>query len=71
MAGSPKNDLPLIFGMMMYEADPAVIKAVLANAPLPARLILPITAPRLYASHARRVHGTSTPPMELTSSDGR
>ncbi|NOL39753.1 hemerythrin domain-containing protein [Kribbella sandramycini] len=62
MTGIPKKDLPLGFGMAMYEGDPAVIKAVLAEAPLPLRLLMPVVAPRLYAAHARRVHGTPTPP---------
>lgn len=59
---TPKKKLPLIFGMVMYEGDPAVIKEVLAGAPLPARLLMPAIGPRIYAGHARRVHGTSTPP---------
>lgn len=59
---TPKKDLPLIFGMAMYEGDPAVIKAVLAHAPLPARLLMPVVGPRLYRTHAKRVHGTATPP---------
>ncbi|MET9877610.1 hypothetical protein ABZZ36_23685 [Actinacidiphila glaucinigra] len=62
MANSPKKDLPLAFGMVMYEGDPAVIKAVLSHAPLVPRLIMPLLAPRLYASHAKRVYGTPTPP---------
>lgn len=59
---TPKKTLPLIFGMVMYEGDPAVIKEVLAGAPLPARLLMPAIGPRVYAGHAKRVHGTSTPP---------
>ncbi|MFJ4847225.1 MULTISPECIES: hemerythrin domain-containing protein [unclassified Streptomyces] len=62
MSEMPKKALPLAFGMAMYEGDPEVIKAVLAEAPGPARLILPFLAPRLYAKHAKRVHGTATPP---------
>ncbi|MFD3451916.1 hemerythrin domain-containing protein [Streptomyces sp. NPDC058691] len=62
MEKSPKKDLPLAFGMVMYEGDPEVVKAVLAHAPFAARMIMPIVGPRLYASHAKRVHGTSTPP---------
>ncbi|TFV29675.1 hypothetical protein E4K10_49000 [Streptomyces sp. T1317-0309] len=62
MAESPKKTLPLAFGMVMYEGDPEVVKAVLAHGPLPARILVPIIGPRLYASHAERVHGTSTPP---------
>ncbi|MHA4947509.1 hemerythrin domain-containing protein [Micromonospora sp. SD19] len=62
MSKSSKKQLPLAFGLAMYEGDPAVVKAVLAHAPLPARLLMPIIAPRLFANHARRVHGTATPP---------
>ena len=62
LAKSPKKTLPLTFGMVMYEGDPAVVKAVLAEAPLPARLLMPLLGPRLYAAHAKRVHGTRTPP---------
>jgi hemerythrin-like domain-containing protein len=62
MRNTPKKHLPLIFGMVMYEGDPEVVRAVLAEAPLPARLLMPLVGPRLYAAHAKRVHGTSTPP---------
>ncbi|MFD3450566.1 hemerythrin domain-containing protein [Streptomyces sp. NPDC058691] len=61
MAGTPRKDLPLVFGMAMYEGDPEVIKAVLAKAPLPVRLLVPVVGRRRYASHARQVHGTVTP----------
>jgi hypothetical protein len=61
MAEIPKKELPLTFGMAMYEGDPAVIKAVLAHAPLPIRLLVPVIGRRRYAAHARRVHGTTRP----------
>ncbi|MGW9026648.1 hemerythrin domain-containing protein [Streptomyces sp. NPDC055722] len=61
MAAIPKKELPLAFGMAMYEGDPAVIKAVLAHAPLPVRLLVPVIGRRRYAAHARRVHGTTRP----------
>ncbi len=61
LSKSPKKDLPLVLGMTMYEGDPEVVGEVLSHAPLMARLIMPLVAPRLYASHARRVHGTATP----------
>jgi len=57
-----KKELPLCFGLAMYEADLDVVKGVLADAPLPARLLIPFVAPRVFASHAKRVHGTATPP---------
>ncbi|MEU6347195.1 hemerythrin domain-containing protein [Streptomyces sp. NPDC046977] len=62
LAEAPKKDLPVIFGMAMYEGDREVIKAILAEAPLPARLLMPLLAPRLFAKHAKRIHGTATPP---------
>ncbi|MFJ4985347.1 hemerythrin domain-containing protein [Streptomyces sp. NPDC088732] len=61
MAHTPKKDLPLVFGMAMYEGDPEVVKAVLATAPLPVRLIVPTLGRRRYAAHARSVHGTASP----------
>src|SRR6185312_3336197 len=57
-----KRLLPLAFGMLMYEGDPAVVRRTLSNVPLPARLPMPIIAPRAYGRHARRVYGTATPP---------
>ncbi|KMS92119.1 hypothetical protein ACZ91_06010 [Streptomyces regensis] len=61
MSAIAKRDLPLTFGMAMYEGDPGVIKAVLSHAPLPVRLLVPVLGRRRYAAHARHVHGTSRP----------
>jgi hemerythrin-like domain-containing protein len=57
-----KRLLPLAFGMLMYQGDPAVMRRTLSNMPLPARLVMPIIAPRAFSRHARRVYGTATPP---------
>jgi hemerythrin-like domain-containing protein len=62
MKDAPKSALPLGFGMVMYEGDPDTIKSVLATAPLPVRLLMPVIGPRVYAKHARKVYGTATPP---------
>lgn len=62
LAVTPKKQLPLGFGLILYEGDPEVIKAVLKDAPLPARLIMPVLGRRLFASHAKKVYGTATPP---------
>ena len=62
MGTLPKRLLPLAFGMLMYEGDPAVMRRTLSNAPLPVRPLMPITAPRVFGRHARRVYGTATPP---------
>jgi hypothetical protein len=61
MSELPKKQLPLAIGMAMYEGDPEAVKAVLAEAPLIARILMPVLGPRAYASHAKRVHGTATP----------
>jgi hypothetical protein len=57
-----KRLLPLAFGMLMYEGDPAVMRRTLSNAPLPARRLISIIAPRAFSRHARRLYGTATPP---------
>ncbi|MGI5250417.1 MULTISPECIES: hemerythrin domain-containing protein [Streptomycetaceae] len=59
---SAKKSLPLAFGMAMYEGDREVVAGVLAEAPLPVRLLMPAIARRWFARHATRVHGTPTPP---------
>ena len=46
-----KRLLPLAFGMLMYEGDPAVMRRTLSNVPLPARLLMPIIAPRAFSHH--------------------
>jgi hemerythrin-like domain-containing protein len=61
MASTPKQHLPLLLGMLMYEADPAVIAMMLHGAPLPVRLAMGFLGPRAYARYARKVHGTPTP----------
>lgn len=64
------KERPLVFGMAMYEAEPEVIRGVLAEAPLPVRLLVPRVAPRAFAKHSVRVHGTATPPRAAHLSRG-
>ena len=61
IGGLPRRQLPLVFGMVMYQADPEVIGEMLSHAPLLPRLLMPRLAPRTYARYARRLHGTATP----------
>lgn len=56
-----KPKLPMVFGMLMYEGDPAVLRTMLAPAPVLPRTIVPRIAPRAWARYARRVHGTARP----------
>lgn len=60
-AAVPKSKLLLVFGMFAYEGDPAVLADMLGSAPLPARFVVPLLAPRVYARQAARVYGTTRP----------
>jgi hypothetical protein len=60
-AGIPRKDMALVFGMLMYEGDPEVVKIMLAPAPLPVRVLVPRLGRRAFRKHAVAVHGTPTP----------
>ncbi|MFI6078713.1 hemerythrin domain-containing protein [Actinoplanes sp. NPDC051343] len=58
----PKAQLPLVFGMMLYDADDVTQSMMKTNVPA---LIWPFfsrIARRRYAKHAQAIHGTPTPP---------
>jgi iron-sulfur cluster repair protein YtfE (RIC family) len=55
MGGIPKKQLPTVFGMIMKDGDPEVIRVMLSHTPPPVRVLLPRVAPRLYARYARRL----------------
>jgi hemerythrin-like domain-containing protein len=61
-AETPRENVPLIFGMVMYEGDPEVIRQILSQMPPEMRLAMKEQASRAFASHSERVHGTATPP---------
>lgn len=61
VAAIPKHKLAMVFGMFMYEADPDVVKTMLAAAPALPRALLPLLAPHSYARYALRIHHTPTP----------
>ena len=58
----PPRDLPVLFGMMMYEAAPAVIDAVVSRMPAEVQGSIRELAAKAYAAHARDLYGTATPP---------
>lgn len=60
-AAVPKSKLLLVFGMFAYEGDPEVLTTMLHSAPPPARVIVPLLAPQVYARYAKRIHGTPRP----------
>lgn len=59
--GLPQARLALIYGMLKYEGDPGGVAAILACAPPPARVLLPILGPLIHRRYVKRVHGTTTP----------
>lgn len=59
--GDPES-LALVFGMMLYEADPDVVDRAVASVPLPEREVIRGLAQEAFAVHSRVIHGTPTPP---------
>jgi DUF438 domain-containing protein len=60
-AAMPAGRMSLIFGMTLYEADPAVMDETLASLPPEVRATLEDEGIRAYALYAERIHGTPTP----------
>lgn len=60
-ASIPKSKMLLVFGMFAYEGDAGVLTTMLHSAPPPARIMVPMLAPRIYARYAKRIHGTRRP----------
>jgi hypothetical protein len=60
MGAFPKKYLPLVFGLMMEQGDPAVIKDILKEAPLPVRLLMPAIAPPIATAHNKRLRRAGT-----------
>ena len=61
-ADADPEQLPLGFGMLMYEADPEIIDRAIASMPADARPVIRQLAAQAFADHSARVHGTITPP---------
>ena len=60
-AGIPRKQTALVFGMLMYEGDPEVVRLMLAPAPLPVRILVPRLGRRAFTMHATALYGTPTP----------
>jgi hemerythrin-like domain-containing protein len=56
------EDMPLMFGMTMYEGDPEIVDAAISNMPAEIAPIIRRTAAQAFAMHAEKIHGTATPP---------
>ena len=61
-ADADPEQLPLGFGMLMYECDPEIIDRAIASMPADARPVMRQLAAQAFADHSLRVHGTTTPP---------
>jgi iron-sulfur cluster repair protein YtfE (RIC family) len=61
------EQMPLIFGMMAYEADPDVVRDIIAQMPPEVSSVIGDLAAQAYAAHAQLVYGTATPERIGTS----
>jgi ribosomal protein L12E/L44/L45/RPP1/RPP2 len=66
----PRDTLPTIFGMIMYEADPAVIDTIVAEMPAEIQPVIKDAAAQAYAAYAQQLYGTATP-ARMTGSPQR
>ncbi|MEU8633090.1 hemerythrin domain-containing protein [Amycolatopsis sp. NPDC048633] len=53
--------MPLIFGLMAYEADPGTVRDIVASMPPEVGSVIGDLAAEAFVAHAQRVHGTATP----------
>jgi hemerythrin-like domain-containing protein len=56
---TPAELLPVSLGMVMYEAEPAVIEMIVAGMPAEVRPAFPQAANEAYVAYAQRLHGPS------------
>jgi iron-sulfur cluster repair protein YtfE (RIC family) len=61
-AGVPADKLPVMFGMFMYEAEPAAIDLAVAEMPAEVQPVIRDLARKAYAAYAEELYGTATPP---------
>ncbi|MCI2423844.1 hemerythrin domain-containing protein [Saccharopolyspora sp. K220] len=54
--------ISLSFGMLMYEGDPEIVDAAIANMPPEARPLIRKLAADAFAAQSELIHGTATPP---------
>jgi iron-sulfur cluster repair protein YtfE (RIC family) len=54
---TPPELLPVCLGMVMYDAEPAVIEMIIAALPAEVRPAFPRAANEAYAAYAQRLHG--------------
>jgi hemerythrin-like domain-containing protein len=57
------NDMPVVFGATIYEADADLIELTIANLPADMRSGMQELATQAFRDHATLIHGTATPPL--------
>ncbi|MFI5706541.1 hemerythrin domain-containing protein [Kribbella sp. NPDC051620] len=60
-ADVPPEQMPLMFGLMAYEADPGTLRDIIATLPPEVSAVIGDLAAQAFADYAVRVHGTPTP----------
>ena len=58
----PPDKLPAMFGMYMYEADPAAIDLAVAEMPPEVQPVIRDLARKAYVAYAEELYGTPAPP---------
>jgi len=61
-AAVPPNNLPTMFGAVMYEGDPAVIDMIVAGMPAEVQPVIRDLAAAAYAAYAKELYGVPAPP---------
>jgi hemerythrin-like domain-containing protein len=56
------DKLPVVFGMFMYEAEPAAIDLAVAEMPPEVQPVIRNLAAKAYAAYAEELYGTAKPP---------
>jgi hemerythrin-like domain-containing protein len=67
----PPDEMALLMGMIMYEGHPEIVDRLLAAMPPDIGAAIRVAAPREFARHSERVHGTPTPPRSTELPVGR
>ncbi|MFI7615611.1 hemerythrin domain-containing protein [Nonomuraea terrae] len=61
-ADTPPDQLPTIFGMLMYEGEPQAIDRIVSEMPPEIQPVIKDLAAKAYAAYAAELYGTATPP---------
>lgn len=61
-SGLDPATVPLLFGMLEYDADPEIFRMTVDQLPAELRPVIHDLAGKAYAAHSERLHGTATPP---------